>query len=225
MTPEQTRAEADFLERALHATDCSHLLDVPCGNGRHSIELARKGYRTTGVDLSAEFIAEAKASSASLPASWIAGDMRQLSWEAEFDGAFCFGNSFGYLDPDEARHFLATVARALKPNSRFALETGMAAESILPLPKARWYLVGDIYMLSDNQYHPREGRLDIQYTFIRDGHVETRPTASYVLTVGEICRMHEAAGLEIVKLAGSIAGELYAAGSPRLIAISEKRLR
>ena len=220
-TPEQTSAEAEFLQKALHAGASSHLLDVPCGNGRHSIDLARRGPRVTGVDQSEEFIAEARAASASLPARWIVADMRQLPWRAEFDGAFCFGNSFGYLDPVSARDFLTAVARTLKPGSRFAIETGMAAESILPgLQTKRWYKAGDIYMLSENQYHPREGRLDIQYTFVHDGQVETRPTSSYVLTVNEICRMHAEVGLEPVELLGSIAGEPYQLGSPRLIIVS-----
>jgi SAM-dependent methyltransferase len=220
--PEQTRAEAEFLEKALRAGESSHLLDVPCGNGRHSIDLARRGHRMTGVDQSEEFIAEARAASESLPAKWIVADMRQLPWRAEFDGAFCFGNSFGYLDPESARDFLTAVARTLKPDSRFAIETGMAAESILPgLQKTRWFKAGDIYMLSENQYHPREGRLDIQYTFVQNGRVETRPSSSYVLTVNEICRMHAEAGLQPVELLGSIDGEPYRLGSPRLIIVSE----
>jgi SAM-dependent methyltransferase len=175
MTPEQTRAETEFLQNVLQAGESSRILDVPCGNGRHSIDLARKGHRVTGVDLSEEFMAEARTTSQSLPATWIVSDMRQLPWSEEFDAAFCFGNSFGYLDPNAARDFLAAVARTLKPGSRFAIETGMAAESIFPsVEKKRWYKVGDIYMLSENQYHPREGRLDIQYTFIRDGQADRK---------------------------------------------------
>jgi SAM-dependent methyltransferase len=222
-TPEQTRSEAEFLLKVFNAGESSRLLDVPCGNGRHSIALAKRGCRVTGVDLSAEFIDEARNASVSLPATWIAGDMRELPWCEEFDGAFCFGNSFCYLDALEARDFLAKVARTLKPGSRFALETGMAAESILPnLLQKRWHRLGDLYMLSENQYHPRAGRLDIQYTFIRDGQVETRPTSSYVLTVNEICRLHVEAGLQPVELLGSVNGEPYQLGSPRLILISAK---
>lgn len=223
MSPEQTRAEADFLQKALNVSAPSRLLDVPCGNGRHAIELAKRGHQVTGVDLSEEFIAEARASSASLEATWVEADMRQLPWPGEFDGAYCFGNSFGYLDPAAARDFLTAIAGALKPNARFALETGMAAESILPgLQKSRWFKVGDIYMLSENQYHPREARLDIRYTFIRDGREDTRPSSSYVLTVNEICRMHVEAGLEPVELLGSISGEQYQLGSQKLILVSEK---
>ncbi len=224
MTPEQTRAETEFLQKALNARPGSHLLDVPCGNGRHSVDLAKRGYRVTGVDQSEEFIAEAKSAGAPFEANWIVADMRQISWASEFDGAFCFGNSFGYLDPREGRAFLAAVARALKPQARFVMETGMAAESILPgLQKTRWHQIGDIYMLSENQYHPREGRLDIEYTFIRDGKAEKRPSSSYVLTVNEICRMHEEAGLEPLELLGSVNGEPYGMGSPRLIVVAANR--
>jgi SAM-dependent methyltransferase len=224
MTPEQTRIEVDFLLKSLNARDGSRLLDVPCGVGRHSIDLAQRGCVVTGVDASDEMIATARSGSVALPATWIVADMRELPWSAEFDGALCFGNSFGYLDAAEARVFLNAVARALKPGARFAIETGMAAESILPTLQSRgWYKVGDIHMLSERRYHPREGRLDIDYTFIRDGVTDTRPSSCYVLTVNEICRLHEAAGLQPVELLGSANGEPYQMGSPRLILVSEKR--
>src|SRR5229473_6203653 len=60
--PEHAKAEADFLVQALQCNAGSHLLDVPCGNGRLSFELARRGYRVTGVDISEEFLEEARAS-------------------------------------------------------------------------------------------------------------------------------------------------------------------
>jgi len=221
---EMTRTETEFLAKSLNIRESSHLLDVPCGNGRLAIELAKRGCRVTGLDQSEEFIAEARTASESLSAAWIIGDMRELPWREEFDGAFCFGNSFGYLDAREARSFLTSVARTLKPDSRFILDTGMTAESILPnRQKTRWFKIGDLYMLSENEYHPREGRLDIQYTFIRNGEVETRPSSSYVLTAREICDMHQEAGLEPLELLGSLTGDPYQLGSPHLILISKKQ--
>ncbi len=220
---EQTRSEVGLLQRLLRATESSHLLDVPCGNGRHSVELAGRGHRVTGVDLSEEFIEEARSAGAGLPAKWICGDMLDLPWQAEFDGAFCFGNSFGYLDSDNARRFLKAVAATLRPGARFVVQTGMAAESILPgLLQKRWHKVGDIHVLSENQYHPREGRLDIQYTFIRRGVTETRPSSSYVLTVNEICRIHSEAGLEPVEHLSYDAATPFQLGSPGLILVSAK---
>jgi len=222
VTPEGTRGDVDFLEHALGIEPDAQLLDVPCGNGRHAIELARRGCRVTGLDQAEEFIAEAR-TAAPLPIQWVLGDMRQLEWVGQFDGAYCFGNSFGYLDGEEARQFLSSLARALKPGGRFALETGMAAESILPtLVTNRWFRLGDLFMLSQNQYHAMESRLDIEYTFLRGSEVETRPSSSYVFTVAELCRMHRDAGLVPMELLSSVTGEPYQLGSQRLILVSAK---
>ncbi len=220
-SPEQTCAEVDFLQRVLQPPAGGKLLDICCGNGRHAVEFVGRGFRLTGVDQSEEFIAEARQSRPAASACWILGDMCELPWTAEFDGGYCFGNSFGYLDHAGVRTFLDAVARALKPGARFVIDTGVAAESILPtLVRNRWFRVGEMLMLSENQYDAAASRLDIQYTFVRNGKAETRPTASYVFTVAELLRLHEEAGLKKVGLLSSLTGEPYQLGSPRLLLIS-----
>lgn len=222
-TPEMTRSEADFLERELAIKPGARLLDVPCGNGRHAIELAGRGYDLTGLDQSEEFVEEARSVSPHA-IRWVLDDMRLLPWVAEFDGAYCFGNSFCYLRWEEANRFLKAVARSLKPGARFIVDTGMAAESILPsLVRTHWYRVGDILMLSENRYNVEESRLDIDYTFVRNGEVKTPPTtSSYVFTAAELCRMHSSAGLHPVALLSGVDSEPYKLGSPRLILVSVK---
>ena len=59
--PAQTTAEAEFLIDHLNCDPGARVLDVPCGNGRLSFELAKRGLRVTGVDISEEFIEEARA--------------------------------------------------------------------------------------------------------------------------------------------------------------------
>ena len=216
MTPALTLVDVDFLEKTFDVKPGARLLDVPCGNGRHSIELARRGYRVTGIDLSDELLAAARAG---LDADWRFGDMRKLELESSaFDGAFCFGNSFGYLDHEGVEAFLSALAVALKPGARLVIETGVAAESILPtLVQKRWHRLGDLMILSENRYDAAASRLDIDYTFVREGTVETRPTSSYVFTVAEIGRMLGQAGFGVVALNGGMAGEPYAMGIPRLV--------
>ncbi len=221
MTPALTLADVDFLEKAFDVKPGARLLDVPCGNGRHSIELARRGYSVTGIDLSDEFLAAAQAE---LDADWRKGDMRALELEpSTFDGAFCFGNSFGYLDHTSAVDFLSALAGAMKPGAKLVIETGMAAESILPaLVQKRWHRLDDLMVLSENRYDPWESRLNIDYTFVRDGTIETRPTTHYVFTSAELRRMLEAAGFQTLSFQGGMTGEPYQLGSPRLLIIAQR---
>lgn len=228
MTPALTSADVDFLEKAFDVKPGARLLDVPCGNGRHSIELARRGYRITGIDLSEEMLALARAE---LAADWRKGDMRALDLEpSAFDGAFCFGNSFGYLDREGVTMFLRALAAALKPRARLIVDTGVAAESLTHVQR-RWHNLGDLFILSDPRYDALAGRLDIDYTFIRGGpgtaELETRPTSSYVFTASEICRMFEASGFEVTAANAGYAGEPYQLGSPRLVitAMKSRRVR
>jgi len=221
VTPEQTSLEVDFLERALQPAPNASLLDVPCGNGRHAVELAGRGYFLTGVDLSEEFIAEARASAPAI--RWTLGDMCDLPWTAEFQGAYCCGNSFAYLNPAGACQFFAAVARALKPGGRLVMDTGMAAESILPtLGAGRIHRLGDMLVVSENRYHPAESRLDIDYTFVQQGKMETRPTSSYCYTSGELCRMQAEAGLQVLDLRNWYTAEPYQLGSRGLVMVSQR---
>jgi SAM-dependent methyltransferase len=221
MTPALTLPEVDFLEKTFDVNPEARLLDVPCGNGRHSIELARRGYRVTGIDLSEEFLQAARSQ---LDADWQFGDMRALELEASaFDGAFCFGNSFGYLDYAGVAAFLSALAAALKPGAKLVIETGMTAESILPtMVQKRWHRFGDLMTLSENRYDPWDSCLHIDYTFVRGSSIETRPTRSYVFTAAELRRMLDAAGFNTLSFQRSLTCEPYELGSPRLIIVAQR---
>jgi SAM-dependent methyltransferase len=226
VTPEQTRAEAAFLERELGASPGAQLLDVPCGNGRHSLELAGRGYRLTGVDSSAGFMQEARERSraAGVAITWQEGDMRRLPWKAAFDGAFCFGNSFGYLEPDGMQEFVAALAAALKPGARFALQTGVAAESILPaFAEREWYKMGDVLMLIANEYDAVHSCLDTHYTFLRNGVTETRESTHWVYSSAEIQRMLGEHGLQTKALYAELDGTPFRLGASTLYVVAERR--
>ncbi|MCX7014038.1 MAG: class I SAM-dependent methyltransferase [Candidatus Sumerlaeota bacterium] len=222
---EQTRAEAEFLWNALGARPGMRLLDVPCGSGRHSLELAARGCLMTGVDLSEECIDEARraAENNALSIEWRLGDMRALPWTAEFDGAFCFGNSFGYFERGGMRAFLGAVTRALRPGARFVVETGMAAESILPNLGAHFqFEAGDLRLAIENRYEAGESRLDTDYTFLRGGGKETRRLSHWIYTVSEIKSLMAEAGLATMAMFGSLSREPYKVRSRFLYVVAER---
>jgi ubiquinone/menaquinone biosynthesis C-methylase UbiE len=247
ISPRQTTAEADFLIKVLECGDGSNLLDVPCGNGRLSLELARRGYRVTGVDIALEFIEEARANTlrsvqespltsdevarafsvwatGETPApQFMIGDMRHIEGDAIYDGAYCFGNSFGFLAYADMESFLGGVARALKPRSRFVIETGMAAESIITKFEAESsHQIEDIRLTIKEQYLAEESCIDTEYIFEQNGKVESRNAKHWIYTAGEIRRMLERAGFEVLNLYGSPKCEPYMLGADELFVIARK---
>jgi SAM-dependent methyltransferase len=180
----------------------------------------------TGIDLSADFLslARAHAADAHLQVDLRHGDMRSPNVDANsFDGAFCFGNSIPYLDRPGVSAFLTALGGAIRPGGRLVIDTGCAAESILPtlLPQ-RWHRFDDIIVISKASYVPAASRLDIEYTFIQEGKIETRPSSSHVFTVAELTGMLAEAGFEVVSLNSGFAGERYELGSPRLVLTAKR---
>ena len=221
VTPEMTSADVDFLLGELALPPGARVIDAPCGNGRHSIELARRGYQPFGVDIAAESIAEARAAAPSL--SFHLGDMRELPKEASYEGAFCFGNSFGYLPHEATMEYLDAVAKSLRPGARFVLETGIAAESILPNLEDRvWMQVDDILFCILNEYDVTAGRLNTEYMFVRDGKTDVRPGSSAVYGVAEIGRMFRSVGLRPVAHYEDMSRKPYKYGSRRLLIVAEQ---
>ncbi|MGH2641227.1 MAG: class I SAM-dependent methyltransferase, partial [Actinomycetota bacterium] len=94
----------------------SNVLDVPCGDGRISLELAARAHQVTGVDITARFLAEAQrnAGERGLSALFQQGDMRELTSDAEFDAVINFGGSFGYFDEEDNDRVVEGVRRALR---------------------------------------------------------------------------------------------------------------
>jgi ubiquinone/menaquinone biosynthesis C-methylase UbiE len=221
MTPEQTAKEADFLTERLELKPGMSVLDVPCGNGRHAIQMARRGILMTGVDISSGFIEEARGKAPEI--EWIHGDMRKLPWTRRFDAAYCWGNSFAYFDHDNCQQFLGSIAAVLKPGGRFILESGAVSESILPVLKPeRTLRIGDLDFHSTNTYDAVDGRMDITYTFVRGRAREVKPIHQWVHSAAEIHRMFRRAGLEPLAAFGDTTGTPYALGSPHFIGLTSR---
>jgi len=123
--PEHTDEYADAIIRFLSLSQHCRVLDLCCGQGRHCLELARRGYQVVGLDLSPTLLTESRqqAQKENLNVEFIRSDMRKIPFENEFEGIFNFYTAFGYFPNDEDNQaVLNAAARALKPGGRFLLD-------------------------------------------------------------------------------------------------------
>jgi D-alanine-D-alanine ligase len=124
---EITKNEVEEFIKLLKISPENTVLDLCCGQGRHSLEFARKGFnKIYGMDLSHFLIQKAKkqAKRENLPVRFREGDARKIPYPADsFDTIMILGNSFGYFEtPADDLRVLRGVRTALKPGGKVLVD-------------------------------------------------------------------------------------------------------
>jgi len=122
-----TIGECEFIENEIDYDKNIRILDIGCGTGRHSIELAKRGYSVTGVDLSNSMLKRAreKAIEQKVNVDFKKADARSLAFKEEFDLVImlCEG-AFPLMETDEMNYqILQNTAKALKQKGKLIFTT------------------------------------------------------------------------------------------------------
>ncbi|GAB6101980.1 class I SAM-dependent methyltransferase [Thermococcus atlanticus] len=121
---ERIGEEIDFVEELFRKEterEVRKILDLACGTGIPTLELARRGYQVMGLDLHDEMLAVArkKAEKEGLNVRFIQGNALEIDFEEEFDAVTMFFSSITYFDDSAIHELFNSVKRALKPDGVF----------------------------------------------------------------------------------------------------------
>jgi SAM-dependent methyltransferase len=226
--PERTAREVDFVVERLGLEPAARVLDLACGHGRHTVELARRGFRVTGLDLSEPSLARAReaAHAEGVDVELVHGDMRELPWEDEFDAVVNLFTAFGYFaEQADDERVLGEVERALRPGGSFLLDVVSLFLLARGFRARDWQqLEGGRTMLEDRDYDPLTGRSNVTWTFVAPtGERSELRHSLRVYTLPELRGMLERAGLEVAEAWGGFDGEPYGFEGRRLIVHARRR--
>jgi SAM-dependent methyltransferase len=204
-TRKVTLRDVRFIEKLLGLRKGARILDVCCGVGRHSIELASRGYRVTGIDAMQPYVdvAASRAGRRKVRASFEACDMRRLRYRNEFDAAICMWTSFGYFE-DDKDHLkgLRAIRRALRRRGKFIVDLINRDWLIKNFQPYGWFERTGGFVLEHREFDPAGSRIDSEWVYIKknggDGPGVVRKTVSLrVYSPHELLSLLEAGGFTV----------------------------
>ncbi len=225
---EISKEEVAGLIDLLSITKEMKILDLCCGYGRHSLELARQGYNVTGYDLSNFFLEDArkKAKKEKLQVDFVPGDVRELDFTEKFDIVFNMLTSFGYFEDEENEDVLSRIARSLVPGGRFLIQAICFTGALCRISPEREYFVTEekgVTIVDKNSWDLEKNILKAKrILFFEDGRKREYSFSFRVYTLAEMLKMLDKAGLQLIDYYENLQGDPYTQNSFHYTIISEK---
>ncbi len=214
---DETEAEIDRALAILRPPPGARILDMACGTGRHSIELAARGYEVVGVDISEDLL-EIAGGEASIKkvegVSFLAADLRALEYEEEFDVVLNLNDgAIGYFETEEENHrTFEVISAALRPGGTNLLQLPNVLYAETHLPQRTWIAGKDMVELIDHHWNGRTRYLEGWTAPIVVGDpfdgVEPIPFRQRLYSVDELTEIYDSVGM-------SLTGVFRGNGKPR----------
>lgn len=202
---EQTEGEIDRVVAILRPPEGARVLDLACGTGRHSIELARRGFSVVGVDIASDLleVASRDAGEASVDASFLEADLRGLEFDEEFDMVLNLNDgAIGYFETEEENHrTFEVIAASLRAGGGNLLQLPNVLYAETHLPQKTWISGGGMVELIDHRWEPRTRYLEGSTTPILVGEVfegvSPIPFRQRLYSVEELAEIYRSVGMEL----------------------------
>jgi SAM-dependent methyltransferase len=221
-TPREVAVECDFIESAIRAPAGARMLDVGCGLGLQTVELAARGYQMQGVDISPTMVSRAcdEAEDRGVNAVFDHGDMRALSFDKPFAALLCWGTTFGYFDEATNERVIQSFHQALAPGGILLLEVVNRDFIIGSQPNQVWFEVDGSVCMEETDFDYQSSRLRVKRRVAsQDGQERDREYAIRLYALHEIRELLERNGFRVDEVSGREAtpGVFFGAHSPKMI--------
>jgi SAM-dependent methyltransferase len=227
-TEERAQKEAQFVASALDLKPGASVLDLCCGQGRHAVQLAKRGLRVTGLDLNSEYLKLARraAEASHVQLETVASDMREIPFENTFDAIVNMYSSFGYLESEaEDLKVLESAAKALRPGGRLLLDMLNREWAVANYIQNDWHSGADGTLYVERRdLDLASSRMHVHFIVI-DPNNSRRESIGHIIrlyTLTEMTRLLERVGLIVTAVFGGFDSESYSIDTRRMIIVAGK---
>jgi SAM-dependent methyltransferase len=217
--------DAEPLARLLDLKPGARVLDLCCGPGRFSIELARRGFKVTGVDRTVLYLNEARkrARQQKLDVEFVRQDMRRFVRTKAFDACINMCTSIGYFeDPADDLKVCRNVHRSLRPGGRFLVQTGGKEWLAREFRSRDWREEAGAFILEERKVMPGWTGIENRWVIIQKGKAREFRFSLRLYSSGEISDLLTRAGFKKVDIYGGVDGAPYDDTSRWLVAVGRK---
>lgn len=227
LTPQSTQFEANYVLESLGLSPGQQVLDVGCGYGRHAMELAARGVHVVGLDSSLPLLLRGadEAQRRGLSINFVHGDMRELAFDAQFDGAYCLFSTFGYFDDEVNKKTAQNIARALKPGGRMVIEVLNRDYLIDDLPARVWWEGDGCVVLEEVDFNYFSSRIVSNRSVVfDDGRQLEQEISLRAYSLHELGKLLHAAGFRVLEISGSMTtrGRFFGAKARDIVVVAER---
>jgi SAM-dependent methyltransferase len=228
LTDKQVAREATFIEESLGVERGGAVLDLACGTGRQAIELARRGYQVVGFDLSLAMLSRAgeEAQSRSAKLNFVQGDMREMTFEEQFDGVYCWNTGFGYFEEEKNAHVVDRVRHSLKSGGLFLLDVVNRDFIMRQSPSLVWFEGDGCVCMDEMIVDVITSRMKVKRTLmLDDGRTREIEYSMRIYSLHELGKILHDHGFKVCEVSGRIStpGVFLGDESPRTIILAEKK--
>ncbi|MDR0629742.1 MAG: class I SAM-dependent methyltransferase [Treponema sp.] len=203
-------------------------LDLCCGFGRITLELARRGFAATGVDITQSYLQTAREDAAyeHLDIEFIRMDVRSFSRPQFFDVVTNLYISFGYFEnPDDDRQVVQNAYDSLKPGGAFIIETLGKEIAVRDFAEREWFTRAGLTILTEYTPVDSWAGLKNRWILIKEGEWMERTFTQRLYAASELRRLLLDVGFASVELYGDWNDGVYDNRAQMLIAVGRKSLK
>ena len=225
LTPQRTASEIDFILSILPVNPGDSFLDIGCGFGRHSLELAHRGFAVLGIDPSAAMLAAAGERSA---AETQHPEFRQLKGEDlqlqdEFDAAICLFTSLGQVvDQKDNLPLLHNAFQALLPGGNFILDIPQRGWAVSNLKMSERFGEGDTFTQVTRSYDAGQNLVTEVFALVSADEQRQYVLQYRLFNQAQIIQLLEGAGFVGITCYGGYADMPLDSHSPTMVISAQK---